>query len=614
MYSDQVTTCIHQALDELQLPKVSFVVEHPQIESHGDYAANIAMVLYPILKKNGNTTYPNPRSLADAIVSKLNDQTTQSTNYQSISVAGPGFINFTLKPSVFLHEISSILTNQDQYGKSNTFDGKKIVVEYTDPNPFKEFHIGHLYTNIVGETIARILEANGAAVWRADYFGDVGMHVAKSIWGLLHKFESEQQSLNSLSQLPLPDRIRYLGQAYALGATEYETNEQSQAEIKNLNALLYKVSQRFVQETYGKAPVIQYPIAPNPNAYPNTDLYQLYTTCRQWSLDYFETIYVRLGTKFNGYYPESKVGESGYQLVTSHPNFFETGEGGAIIFPGKKYGLHDRVFINSLGLPTYECKELGLVSTKYIDFPYDRSIIITGNEINDYFNVLLKAMECVEPKLGKVTEHIGHGMVRLQDGKMSSRTGKVTTGESLLNDAQTASLDIINELNPDLDDKHHISDLVGLAAIRYAFLRTNIGKDVIFNFKESISFSGNSGPYLQYTYARCSSVLTKAGDSSTKLPEYAPNESEQSVTKWLARFPETMIDAANNLAPHMLCEYAYELAGRYNSFYNHYSILGNPEKPVDQSTKQFRILLTAATRQVLKNTLSVLGIQCPEHM
>lgn len=613
MQSDRIKIVINQALSLLQLPEVNYTIEHPQIESHGDYATNVAMVLFPLLKRDGDNTYKNPRELAEKIKETISESKPDSI--ESIQVAGPGFINFSLSSDVFVKEINTILSQKDQYGKSTALQNKKIVVEYTDPNPFKEFHIGHLYSNIVGETIARILESNGATIWRADYFGDVGMHVAKSIWGLLHKFESEQQSLNSLSQLPLPERIRYLGQAYALGATQYETSEQSQVEIKNLNALLYRVSQRFVQEKFGKPPVIHYPEPSNPNAYSHIDLYELYTVCRQWSLDYFETIYARLGTKFNGYYPESKVGETGYQLVTAHPEFFETGEGGATIFPGKKYGLHDRVFINSLGLPTYECKELGLVSTKYADFPYDRSIIVTGNEINDYFNVLLKAMECVEPDLGKVTEHIGHGMVRLPEGKMSSRTGKVLTGESLLNDAQQASLEIINELNPQLPDKDYVSDIVGLAAIRYALLRTSIGKDVIFNFKESISFSGNSGPYLQYTYARCSSVLIKAGnEASDQLIRVQRNESELSVAKWIARYPETVCNAAESLSPHLLCDYAYELAQRFNSFYNHYSILGNNKEFIEPDIKQSRIQLTAAVRQILKNTLSILGIQVVERM
>jgi len=600
MLSDQIKTIISGALIALNLPDVSFSLEHPSEESFGDYATNVAMVLFPILKKQGDSTLTNPRDLAQAISNKI----VVSDIVLSVSVAGPGFINFSLQPAVFTNTLQQIIAEKDNFGKSTQFAGKKIVVEYTDPNPFKEFHIGHLYSNIVGETIARIFETNGATVWRADYFGDVGMHVAKSIWGLLKKFRDEQQNLENLSTLPLTDRVKYLGQSYALGATSYEEDETAKDQIKNLNAALYEVSQQFIAKTFGKAPTISYPKPTDTSYFQGEDLYTIYATCRQWSLDYFETIYQRLGTKFDGYYPESMVGEYGYQLVKSHQDIFEVGEGGAIIFPGKKYGLHDRVFINSLGLPTYECKELGLVPAKYKDFPYDKSIIVTGNEINDYFNVLLKAMELVEPTLGKITTHIGHGMVRLPEGKMSSRTGKVTTGTSLLADAKAASLDIINEQNPELPDKETVSDLVGIAAIRYAFLKTSIGKDVIFDFKESISFNGDAGPYLQYTYTRCSSVLVKAGEY---VPATAGNDltsQEIAVMKWLTRYPETIIAAATELTPHVLCEYVYELAQRFNAFYHQCPIMGN----------EYRLTLTESVRQVLKNALSILGIDCPERM
>jgi arginyl-tRNA synthetase len=606
MWMKQIQQDILGALQALQLPTCEFSLEHPEIESFGDYSSNVAMVLFPQLKKANDQNYPNPRILAEAIISAINNDSSKQSDYQSVTVAGPGFINFTLPSTSYTPILEEIIKSGATFGKHHLYQNKKVVIEYTDPNPFKEFHIGHLYSNIVGETIARLYENAGATVWRADYFGDVGMHVAKSIWGLLTKFKTENKTLNDIAITSLPDRIHYLGQAYALGAAAYEDNPEATDQIKNLNAALYQVAQHFVETTFHQSPIVQYPQPQNSSFFKDVDLYTIYTTCRTWSLDYFDSIYERLGTKFDGYYPESAVGETGYTLVTNHPEFFIKGEGGAIIFPGKKYGLHDRVFINSLKLPTYECKELGLVSTKYKDFPYDKSVIITANEINDYFNVLLKAMELVEPELGPKTMHIGHGMVKLPEGKMSSRTGNITTGESLLNAAESASLEIINSLNPDLANKDITSKQVGLAAVRYALLRANIGKDVIYDFKESVSFNGNSGPYLQYTIARCTSLAEKAAvQTNQNVNEaYTFNETELSIIKWLARYPEITEKAVIEHAPHIICEYCYDLAQRFNAYYHHNPIIGN----------SFRLKLTAATKTVLENALTILGIPSPHHM
>ena len=195
------------------------------------------------------------------------------------------------------------------------------------------------------------------------------------------------------------------------------------------------------------------------------------------------------------------TGEYGYGMVMDglKKGVFIKGEGGAIIFPGSKYGFHERVFINALGLPTYETKDFGNAIAKQVDFKYDESLIVTGNEINDYFHVVIKALSLLHPEVGEKTRHLGHGMVRLPEGKMSSRTGKILRGEWLLDEAKKYA--------SKLSDSEKVAEEVGVGAIKYALLKSSIGKDVEFNFEESISFEGNSGPYLQYTFARTQSVL-----------------------------------------------------------------------------------------------------------
>jgi arginyl-tRNA synthetase len=603
---------------ELNLPKFEISLDHPINDTFGDYASNVAMLLYPKVMDQ----YPSPHALADHIVTKINELTALPSNRQiaNVSVAGPGFINFTLDQSYLLEEALQLNQLQDSTNINQLLKDQKICVEYTDPNPFKEFHVGHLYSNIVGESISRIFEANRATVWRADYFGDVGMHVAKSIWGLLQKFSKENTNLDILSKKMLNERIKFLGQAYALGASAYETTDLAKEDIKDLNYIVYLVSQRFLKETHGRDPMVNYQQYIFGNKYDPDQIFSIYKTCRNWSLDYFETIYKRLGTKFDGYYPESVAGEYGYQIVQDHlKDVFETGDKGAIIFPGKKYGLHDRVFINALGLPTYECKELALPQLKFTDSPYDKSYIVTGNEINDYFQVLLKAISLINPQLGKKTTHLGHGMVRLPEGKMSSRTGQVITGESLLDEAYKAAIKIIDESNPNLSNKNEVADQVALAAIKYTLLKSSIGQNVVFSFKEAVSFNGNSGPYLQYTFARCHSVLEKSGlQNSLSTVDCSLftelNPEELSILKWTYRFPEVVAQAATELAPHLICTYLYELAQRYNTFYNKHTILGSTSHPINELTSQLRLLLTASTAQILKNGLHILGIKAPNKM
>jgi len=534
-------------------------LEHPEAQEHGDYSCNVALRL-----KGG-------RPLAEKIANSITlDEVIDKTE-----VAGPGFINIWLQKDFLLKQIDEVLTQGQNYGWSLADSSKKVIIEFTDPNPFKEFHIGHLYSNIVGEAIARLREARGEDVWRVTYQGDVGLHVAKSVWGMRKLTEDKPAENASLGA-----KAKFLGQAYAAGARAYEDDPAAKADIDNINKQIYEL---------------------------HPEVTAIYQVGKRWSLEYFDTIYNRLGTKFQKNYFESEAGKVGLELVRKNlaAGIFEESDG-AVVFKGENYGLHTRVFINSAGLPTYEAKELGLAPTKYRDFPYDESIIVTGNEIDEYFRVLLKALELINPELAAKTKHISHGMVRLPEGKMSSRTGKVLTGEWLLDEARdrAAKLATGGEVDP---------DVVGKAAVKYALLRSGVGRDIEFDFEESVSFEGNSGPYLQYTYARTQSVLAKGGrveEYKGRTAGYRYNKQETDILRYIYRWPEVVEEAAGRYAPNLVCSYLFELAGRYNTFYNQHSILGADKA----EAKEFRLALTAAVGQVIKNGLFLLGIAAPERM
>jgi arginyl-tRNA synthetase len=559
----KIRQAIEQVCVALDASDVVFAVEHPADLSHGDYATNIAMALSKRLGKN-------PRELAEHFTNELRSMLPE---VEAIEIAGPGFINFRLKRAFFAKQVAAIRDADNAWGKNDSWKGKMVLVEYTDPNPFKEFHIGHIFTNTVGESIARLFMMNGANTKRLNYQGDVGLHVAHAIWGM-----------RELGLTPASDfSARDLGRAYAHGATAYK-NEDARAvlEIRELNKKVYDRSDEAI------------------NA--------LYDAGRAVSLAYFEQLYALLDTQFDAYFFESEVGPNGKALVLAHPEVFPLSDG-AHIFKGEDYGLHTRVFLNKEGLPTYEAKELALAKIKEERLGvYDHSVIATANEVTEYFKVLQKAMSFVYPELSEKTEHIGHGMVRLATGKMSSRTGDVISAIDFMAevaDAAAAKMDEGGKVAPSEELAHDIA----LGAIRYATLRGNVSQDSIFDKERALSFEGDSGPYLQYTHARIVSVLEKAREAGV-VPDTAETPAEPyMIEKILYRFEEVIREALAIRSPHVVATYLIEVAGAFNSFYA-------TEKIADATDTYapYKAALADAVRVTLKNGLWVLGIKAPEKM
>jgi len=568
---------INEAIDRLY-PVAEFSVEHPIDERMGDFATNAAMVM---AKKEGK----NPRALAEEMAEKLKGVKELMVLVEKIEVAGPGFVNFFLRDEYMAEEVEKINAEKDDYGRGESWQGQKVIIEFTDPNPFKQFHIGHLMSNAIGESLARLVEFAGGQVKRACYQGDVGMHVAKSIWGLKELLKEKNQTMDEVGNSDLDERIAFLGRAYAMGATAFSEDEKVKDEINGLNKIIYERS--------------------------NEGINDIYDLGKKWSLEYFEEIYRKLGTKFDYYFFESDAGEGGLKVVKENIDngVFEESEG-AVVFKGEKHGLHTRVFINSLGLPTYEAKELGLAQAKYDIFPYDRSVVVTGNEINAYFKVLLKVMSFVYPELAAKTTHIGHGMLRLKYGKMSSRTGNVVTGDSLIGEVGEEIKKKMEETGKikEVERVDVVVDVVAVGAIKFSMLKQSPGKDIAFDFETSLSFEGDSGPYLQYAYARAMSVLAKGKkEFGGKIEAGGLAMEERELLKWLYRFSEVADLSVRDMAPNFICSYLIELASRFNRFYTECKIVGN-EREGD------RLALTAAVAQVLKNGLGLLGIDTVEKM
>lgn len=569
---EKLEILVREALAVLDVQANEILIEYPADFLHGDFATNAAL----LYAKSAGTT---PRELAANLVNEM--MRVLPEEVAAIEVAGPGFINFRLSDDYFSHALDEAIHAKGAWGHNEILKGKKVIVEYTDPNPFKEFHIGHLMSNAIGEAIARLVTADGAEVKRACYQGDVGLHVAKAVWGMLND-KAVDESGNWKNHFP---EIT-LGKAYSRGALAYEKDLAAKNEILKINKIIYTgIADQRTPWVLG-----------------------IYKDGRKVSLDYFETIYKKLGTKFDEYFFESNTGVFGKEIVLKNPEIFEKGEGGAIVYKGdESKGLHTRVFINSEGLPTYEAKELGLAKIKYDTYPYDTSIVITGNEVNAYFRVLLDAMAKVFPELSAKTIHISHGMLRLPTGKMSSRTGNVITAVSLIDEVKEKALEKIEASAFTESEKNEIAEEVAIGAIKYSILRQASGKDIIFDFDQSLSFEGDSGPYLQYTHARTRSLLAKAGDK--KIDVLSAHEGTNALHKYILRFPDVVVHAsAERYEPHIIATYLIELAREFNAFYGNTIVLdGATDEP-------YKLALVKTTAQTLKNGLHLLGIPTPERM
>ena len=554
MVKDILEKTIRNILQAHGIETPSFTVE--KSTTFGDYATNAALASAKELKKS-------PREVAELLVAELQKSDEVNESVEKMEIAGPGFINFYVKDEIIRAHIGAIILKGAEYGGNKTLEGQKVIVEYTDPNPFKEFHIGHLMSNAVGESLSRIVEAQGAEVKHACYQGDVGMHVAKTVYGV----ESKKLKVESVADL---------GQAYAFGATVYEEHK---AEIQEINKKIYDHSDAKINEIYDMG--------------------------RKISLDYFETIYKKLGTKFDYYFFESETGVLGKKIVEENPpQVFEKSDG-AVIFRGEDHGLHTRVFLNSEGLPTYEAKELGLAKIKYDTYSYDASIVVTGNEVNDYFQVLLRAMYLIFPELEKRTKHLSHGMLRLPTGKMSSRTGDVITAESLISTMEEMTMEKMKDR--ELEDKETIAEQIAVGAIKYSILKQSPGKDIIFDFDKALSFEGDSGVYLPYAYVRTQELLRKAARIEAPTVKVEPCQLSELEKLLFEGLPNTVKLAHHDLAPNYIATYLINVCRAFNAYYEQNPILGNEHTP-------YRLTLVEAVGIVLKNGLNLLGISAPERM
>lgn len=556
MTSQMIQTIVSNAAKRLFNVEVQPEISRPEAQ-FGDFATNVAMQLAGKLGQN-------PRAIAEQLKAELENQ----EGIAEVSIAGPGFINLRLSDGALVEALNHSAI-------SDHYAGKSIVIEYSDPNPFKALHAGHLYTTIVGDVIARLLEAGGATVHRLNYGGDVGLHVGKAMWGIIKYLDGEHPE--KLAEIPEAERSTWLSARYVEGNQAYETDESSKQEIVDVNKKVYQLHEQ---------------------ADRSSTFAQIYWTCRDWSYQGFDHLYQQLQiVPYEAYVPESEVTPKGVEVVEKglDERVFEKSDG-AIVFKGEDHGLHTRVFINAAGLPTYEAKDLGLAATKWERYHFDRNIIITANDIVEYMKVVLKALSHFYPEVAERTTHLTHGVVKFPGGvKMSSRKGNTLGAQDILDAAREANMTITGNYDPE----------VVLAAVKYAFLKVRVGGDIIYDPAEAVSIVGNSGPYLQYAHARARSILAKAEKAAEPIQDL--DEAERQLVLKLTQYPEVVSQATTELLPHHICNYLYELAQEFNRFYEKARIIGDPREAG-------RLSLLQAYAGTLKSGLDLMGIPAPDKL
>lgn len=569
----ELQKAISQVLNKMEISDIMPEIERPKDSTHGDFSSNIAMKLSKELKKN-------PLEIAEQLVSKLQSQNLEFL--EKSEAVRPGFINFYIKSD----SAKEILNHIDEnFGKSNLGEGKEVMIEFGQPNTHKAFHVGHLKSAVSGFSMVKLHENLGYKVIKANYFGDVGMQVAKPTWAFMQK-----EKPTDFDNWDIHEQMRYIDDCYVYGSTQFKENPEVEAAIRQIN-----------KDIYAKAD----------NEYTKT-----YKYLREISLKHQADIWKTLGITYDREYPESEIYQDAMKIVEENKGKIFEESDGAIIFNGEKANpkLTTWVFETSEGNPTYSAKDLALANKKFEEYPnLFKGIVTTSIEIKDYFKVVIHVLGLIKPETKGRYFHIPFGWMLRSGKKFSSRMGGSIKGMDILNEVREISLKKVSEMEeyPE-DQKQEISLAVANAGLKFLILSHEFAKDFSYDPEKFLSFQGFSGPYMLYSYARAKSILAKY-DGEIKIDNFENvlNAKEEiNVLKLISQYPEIAERAGVEITPHIVANYLYELAQAFNQFYTNLSVL-NADNEAD---KLARLKLTESTAQVIKNGLNLLGIETVEKM
>jgi len=538
-------------------------LDHSSNKDFGDYSTNVAMVLSKIIKKS-------PMEIAEKI--KLQIETQKSSLIEKVEVVNPGFVNFFLKKEIFLKELEKILKEKEKYGSSKIGRGKKIIIDYSGPNIAKRFGIGHLRSTIIGQAVYNIYNFLGYKCIGDNHLGDWGTQFGKLIYEIIDK----KISLNSLT-------IDVLEQLYVQFHKEAEENPRLEEKGREWFKKLEEKNEKAIK---------------------------IWKKCVEISMKNFEKIYNLLGIKI-----DYSLGESFYEPMLKKiikeikKNGLGVESQGALIFKYSNDEFPPAMLLKSDKTTTYFLRDLATIKFRLKKWKPFLIVYEVGAEQKLHLQQLFRAVELLGWAKKEQFFHISHGLYRTKEGKFSTRKGATVHLEDVLEEAIAQAKEMIKD-GIEEKEKNKIAKIVGVGAIKYNDLKEHCSKDIIFSWEKILNLKGNSGPYLQYTFARCQSVLEKTENKIKKaaISEFAPEEIK--ILREIYKFPEIVEEAAKKFSPNIIANFIFNLAQEFNCFYDAHPIL----KAENENLKSFRLLLTQCVAQVLKNSLSLLGISLPNKM
>ena len=557
-----------------------------------DFEGDITVVVFPILR----LVKGNPVAIGEAVGSYLVENVTEVSKFNVVK----GFLNLVLSDSYYLSFFNSV-TDFSDFGKKEP-SGDAMMVEYSSPNTNKPLHLGHVRNVLLGYSVSEILKASGRTVYKTQIINDRGIHICKSMlaWKLFGKNETPKSSGLKGDKL--------VGNYYVKFDKEYKKeiavllNDGKTEEEAKANAPILLLAKDMLLKWEAGDP----------------DTVALWTEMNGWVYEGFDETYKNIGVDFDKLYYESKTYLLGKEFVEeglSSGVFFRRDDG-SVWCDLTDEGLDEKIVLRSDGTAVYMTQDIGTAIQRVKDFRDVKGMIYTvGNEQEYHFQVLFLILKKLGFDWAKHLYHLSYGMVDLPSGKMKSREGTVVDADDLISEMAATAKKISEELGKiddfSIEEKENLYHTIGLGALKYYILKVDPKKRILFNPEESVDFQGNTGPFIQYTYARIQSILRKAGSrGDISVADYQLHGKEKAVIKMLQLFPEIIQQAADNYSPAIVANYTYELVKEFNSFYQNVSILA-ADSDVE---KEFRVQLASGVSEVIKSAFSLLGIHVPERM
>ncbi|KGF48651.1 arginine--tRNA ligase [Prevotella disiens] len=602
---EQITTAALAAVKELYGADVPTQMIQLQ-KTKANFEGNLTLVTFPLLK----TSRKNPEETAKEIGAYLKDNCNAISDYNVVK----GFLNLVIAPAAWIGLLNDIHANEKFGEKQVTADSPLAMVEYSSPNTNKPLHLGHVRNNLLGWSLSKIMEANGYKVVKTNIVNDRGIHICKSMlawqkWG------------NGIT----PEQAGKKGD-HLIGDFYVAFDKHYREELATLTA---QFQQEGLDEEAAKAKAEQEsPLMKEAHDMlvkweaNDPEVRALWKMMNDWVYAGFDETYKALGVGFDKIYYESNTYLEGKKKVEEGlaKGLFIRKEDNSVWADLTSEGLDQKLLLRSDGTSVYMTQDIGTADMRFKDFPIDKMIYVVGNEQNYHFQVLSILLDRLGFKWGKDLVHFSYGMVELPNGKMKSREGTVVDADdlvaSMIQNARTLSEDKVNKLEDITEEeKNNIARIVGMGALKYFILKVDARKNMLFNPEESIDFNGNTGPFIQYTYARIRSILRKANAQGINIPATveanAPlNEKEIALIQKMNDFGAAVAQAGVDYSPSGIANYCYELTKEFNQFYHDYSIL-NADTEAEKTT---RLVLAQNVAKVIKNGMELLGIEVPERM